>query len=363
MKILIYLTPLFLAFNLFALDIDLEVDNAYEITLKNNSNFSAYFIHQTTKSIKFSNIDSTFSININDIKTIKEIEDEYTLVSIYPYIVNKYYWFKYKNGKKRRGKFIKIREPYLFLKSGQLDFKVKINDIEYLNEKKAILKKTSEQVVNYYFMRPSAYPVKKNALSISSFYTYGNFKYGLNDYFSIGGGLEPLTTILFLGLGITPFYSINADFYIPINNKNNISLGLFYSNYSNELKKNYEYKSTIIGIKYTYGSNTDNITTGLDFSNHLSNDFYPILYFIGILKLSDYFSLLSETNFIFYEKRSMNFYTVNGIQFKISDIYLKLGVQKLFATNRDNLNESYKFFRDNFLPFIGIQTKIDFNMK
>lgn len=140
-----------------------------------------------------------------------------------------------------------------------------------------------------YFFSPSAINLKKGEAYYQNTYLLINsFNYGVTNQFSIGGGLEFIST--FSG---DPLYFLTPKMGFNISEKLNLGAGVLLVGVAGEGS---------LGITYgmaTYGNNDDNLTLGMGWG-FVEGDFSskPTITLGGMKRLKRKFSLVTESWFI-----------------------------------------------------------------
>lgn len=136
-----------------------------------------------------------------------------------------------------------------------------------------------------YLFAPSGYNLKKGEAYYQNAWLFLNsFNYGVTDYFSIGGGLELIST--FTG---NPIFFLTPKFGFEINEKINVGGGVIFASIIDV---------GVVGITYgimTYGSEDHNITGGLGwgfFDGDISSK--PIVVFSGVTRVGKKIALVTE---------------------------------------------------------------------
>jgi small nuclear ribonucleoprotein (snRNP)-like protein len=159
-----------------------------------------------------------------------------------------------------------------------------------------------------YFFSPSAFNLKKGEGYYQNVYVDVNLAaYGITDWFSIGGGLEVIGTMVSLAAGSwNPLWVLTPKIGFPIGKNFHLGAGFMggvYKGYSLDNSGVSKSKAMLLGINYgvaTYGDVDNNITlgVGLPFSTLNKTENSPIIVLNGMIRLGRKISLISE-NWIF----------------------------------------------------------------
>lgn len=200
-----------------------------------------------------------------------------------------------------------------------------------------------------YFFTQSAINLHKGEGYYQNTYLFFNsVNYGFTDYFSVGAGIEVLSTFGSLTAGgkFSPIFYIAPKVGFKVAENLHLGAGVTLANISDF------FDNTVIGLGSglaTYGSTEHNVTlglgTGFSFENkYVSNLIYSVS---GMTRVSNRIALVSE-NYIF--PADNGYYTVfsYGMRFIANKISVDLG----FINNKDIIKGI----------FIGIPY-IDFNVK
>lgn len=156
-----------------------------------------------------------------------------------------------------------------------------------------------------YFFAPSARPLEKGELYYQNLMLVGNFvNYGVTDNFSIGGGVEFIST--FLG---NPIWFLTPKLGFPIGEDWHVGAGVFAGGLGVE---------GMFGLTYgvvTYGNIDNNISFGAGAATDFQNFFFdvPVYTISGTVRLSNSISLLSE-NYILPGFGGSTFFGIEGIR-------------------------------------------------
>lgn len=150
-----------------------------------------------------------------------------------------------------------------------------------------------------YLFAPSGYNLKKGEGYYQNVWVlFNSFNVGLSDNFSIGGGLEFISTIgSITNDEFSPIFFITPKFGFQVSPKANAGVGLLYINIPMD-----EDESGGLGIIYgvgTLGSIEHNVTAGIGWG-FVQGDFSgsPILTLSGMTRVSRKTSLITENWFI-----------------------------------------------------------------
>ena len=198
-----------------------------------------------------------------------------------------------------------------------------------------------------YFFTQSAINLHKEEGYYQNTYVFLNsLNFGLTDYFSIGGGIELLSTIGSLTTrDISPSWYIGPKLGFKVSDKFYLGGGVTFANIGGF------FDNTTIGLGYglaTFGSTEHNFTVGLgnifSFDTHENN---MTITLSGMTRVSERIALVTE-NYIIPANNGVNSAFAYGMRFIASKISVDLG----FINNKDIIKEL----------FIGIPY-VDFNIR
>jgi len=146
-----------------------------------------------------------------------------------------------------------------------------------------------------YLFGPSAFNLQEGEGYYQNTWIFLNsFNVGITNYFSIGGGIEFLSTFTSLTQGeFKPIYFITPKFSIPVNDRFRVGAGVWYIHVP---------EAGAGGIGYgiaTYGNTDDNITVGAGWLiSEWGSERKPVITLSGMKRLSPKIGLISENWFI-----------------------------------------------------------------
>jgi hypothetical protein len=183
-----------------------------------------------------------------------------------------------------------------------------------------------------YLFAPSAFNLKKGEGYYQNTYLFLNsFNVGITNNFSIGGGLELLSTLGSLAFGdFSPIFFITPKVGFEVTNKFHVGGGVLYASIPSFSSAG----RTSMGIAYgvgTYGTLDNNITLGMGWgfvNDEFSNN--PNITLSGMTRIAKKVALVTENWFIPTSDGYKNFYSY-GIRFFGEN----LAVDLAFINNSD----------------------------
>jgi hypothetical protein len=183
-----------------------------------------------------------------------------------------------------------------------------------------------------YLFAPSAFNLKKGEGYYQNTYLFLNsFNVGITNNFSIGGGLELLSTLGSLAFGeFSPTFFITPKVGFEVTNKFHVGGGVLYASIPSFSSAG----RTSMGIAYgvgTYGTLDNNITLGMGWgfvNDEFSNN--PNITLSGMTRIAKKVALVTENWFIPTSDGYKNFYSY-GIRFFGEN----LAVDLAFINNSD----------------------------
>lgn len=163
-----------------------------------------------------------------------------------------------------------------------------------------------------YFFSPSAYQLKKGERYYQNAYLFVNsWNYGISEHFSMGFGLEVLTTIRSLtdGFDVLPSFFITPKWGYKISDNLNLGFGAL----AGIMPELFEEENQLFGVAYglaTYGNMDNNITLGLGEGKFISSaDGRPLVTLSAMLRMGKKMTFVTENWFMPYEKEEYHYST------------------------------------------------------
>jgi hypothetical protein len=208
------------------------------------------------------------------------------------------------DGTRLQGRIIDSTDKELMLKTdGGLEIKVpkelvvKLENVYAPTGKKKVFRFDNPNATRYLF-GPSAYNLKKGEGYYQNTYLIVNsVNYGLSPYFSMGGGIEFISTFSSLAEGkFEPVFFLTPKAGFQISDMAHAGGGIIYLSIPDEDDR--IHAGITYGI-FTWGSVDHNVTggIGMGFSNEGVTDL-PIFTLSGTTRLSDKAALVTENWFI-----------------------------------------------------------------
>ncbi len=175
-----------------------------------------------------------------------------------------------------------------------------------------------------YLFAPSARNLKKGEWYYQNAYLVLNsFNYGVTDYFSIGGGLEIISTLAFG----RPLFFITPKVGFEVSEKLNLGGGIIYYSTDDNRRRHF-------GIGYgiaTYGTSDRNLTAGVGWG-YFYGEFLnkPIVVLSGMSRVRRRWSLISENWIAYIEGEYQGIFSY-GVRF----FGEKIAVDLAFLVNKD----------------------------
>ena len=175
-----------------------------------------------------------------------------------------------------------------------------------------------------YLFAPSARNLKKGEWYYQNAYLVLNsFNYGVTDYFSIGGGLEIISTLAFG----RPLFFITPKVGFEVSEKLNLGGGIIYYSTDDNRRRHF-------GIGYgiaTYGTSDRNLTAGVGWG-YFYGEFLnkPIVVLSGMSRVRRRWSLISENWIAYIEGEYQGIFSY-GVRF----FGEKMAVDLAFLVNKD----------------------------
>lgn len=156
-----------------------------------------------------------------------------------------------------------------------------------------------------YFFAPSAINLHKNEGYYQNTYLFLNsLNLGITDFFSIGAGIEILSTFgsITSGLGLSPLYYITPKVGFKVSNKLHLGAGVIYANVGLSSSST---NNILLGYGLaTYGSLENNLTVGVG-SGFVSGEYVnkPTFTFSGMTRASKRIALITENWIIPFQNK------------------------------------------------------------
>lgn len=183
-----------------------------------------------------------------------------------------------------------------------------------------------------YLFGPTAFQLKKGeGYYHNTFIFLNSMNYGMNDYFSIGGGIELISTLVTLANGeFSPILIFTPKAAVPVSDNVRIGGGIIYAS----MLDFRTFESNGVGIAYgigTVGSEDTNFSLGLG-SGFANNSFQtkPFITLSGTTRIAKSLALVSENWMIPNNSGYWNVYS-GGIRL-FSD---KISADIAILTNKD----------------------------
>lgn len=216
------------------------------------------------------------------------------------------YHFELIDGSKFLGNFIEKDSAKVVIKTGSIPrieipfdriLEIEILDIRHFKNGQYWFPNPNP---TRYLIGPSGFNLKKGEGYYQNIWIFLNsFNVGVTDYFSIGAGVEFISTISAITTGdITPIFFITPKFGFPVSKNFNAGLGILYVN----VPAGEDGETSSLAITYgvgTIGNIEHNLTGGLGWG-FVDGEFSsrPIITIAGMTRVSRKLSLISENWFI-----------------------------------------------------------------
>lgn len=268
---------------------------------------------------------------------------------------HKKYEIKLNDGTSLIGSILSIDSTTVHFKTSSIaKIDIPVVQIKSMNDlNSGILNKGNDWVPNpfptKYFFSASAINLHKNEGYYQNTYLFMNsVNYGFTDYFSIGAGLEVLSTFGSLTSGdkFTPIYYIAPKVGFKVTEKIHLGAGLTFINVGDF------FGNSGIGLASglaTYGSIENNVTLGIGSGFSFKNEYMSNVSFSlsGMTRVSKRLALVTENYLIPVDNYYYGMYSY-GMRFIANKISVDLG----FINNKDIVK----------VIFVGIPY-VDFSVK